>query len=40
VALHSAVSLAPLAFSMVAPWILGIGEHPLIQKFSNGRFHV
>ncbi len=40
VALHSAVSLAPLAFSIVAPWILGVGEHPLIQKFSNGRFHV
>ena len=39
-ALHSAVSLAPLAANAVAPWILGIREAEQISKFSNGRFHV
>lgn len=40
VALHSAVSLAPMAANIVAPWILGIREHELIANFNNGRFHV
>ena len=40
VALHSAVSLAPLAAGTVAPWILGTDEHPLMSKFNNGRFNV
>ena len=40
VALHSAVSLAPLAANVVAPWIWGTGSHELIPKFSNGRFDV
>ena len=40
VALHSAVSLAPLAANVVAPWILGIREHELISNFNNGRFNV
>lgn len=40
VALHSAVSLAPLAASTVAPWILGKGKHPLLSNFTNGRFNV
>jgi glycine/D-amino acid oxidase-like deaminating enzyme len=40
VALHSAVSLAPLAANVVAPWILGLREHELIHHFTNGRFHV
>jgi glycine/D-amino acid oxidase-like deaminating enzyme len=40
VALHSAVSLAPLAANIVAPWILDIREHELIPKFNNGRFNV
>jgi glycine/D-amino acid oxidase-like deaminating enzyme len=40
VALHSAVSLAPLAANVVAPWILGVREHELIPHFSNGRFNV
>ncbi len=40
VALHSAVSLAPLAFSTVAPWILGTDQHPLMSNFTNGRFNV
>lgn len=40
VALHSAVSLAPLAVNLVAPWIWGTGRHELIPNFSNGRFHV
>jgi glycine/D-amino acid oxidase-like deaminating enzyme len=39
-ALHSAVSLAPLAANIVAPWILGIREHELISNFNNGRFDV
>lgn len=39
-ALHSAVSLAPLKVSAIAPWILGEGEDPLISSFGNGRFHV
>lgn len=40
VALHSAVSLAPLAVKEVAPWILGIREHELLSNFKNGRFNV
>jgi len=40
VALHSAVSLAPLAVNIVAPWILGIREHELMHHFRNGRFNV
>ena len=40
VALHSAVSLAPLAVNLIAPWILGIREHELIPNFNNGRFNV
>ncbi len=40
VALHSAVSLAPLAMNVVAPWILGIREHELMHHFRNGRFNV
>jgi glycine/D-amino acid oxidase-like deaminating enzyme len=40
VALHSAVTLAPLAATVVAPWILGISEHELIANFKNGRFNV
>jgi len=39
-ALHSAVSLAPLAVSKVAPWIIGSHPHELISKFNNGRFNV
>lgn len=40
VALHSAVSLAPLAANVVAPWVLGIRKHNLISHFNNGRFNV
>lgn len=40
VALHSAVSLAPLAANEIAPWIMGIREHELIKHFKNGRFNV
>ncbi len=40
VALHSAVSLAPLAVSTVSPWILGVKEHQIISQFKNGRFNV
>lgn len=40
IALHSAVSLAPLAANVVAPWILGIREAGQISQFSNGRFDV
>jgi len=40
VALHSAVSLAPLAANLIAPWIAGGREHELIHHFGNGRFHV
>jgi glycine/D-amino acid oxidase-like deaminating enzyme len=40
VALHSAVSLAPLAANVVAPWIIGLREHELMHHFTNGRFHV
>jgi len=39
-ALHSAVSLAPLQARAIAPWILGDGDDELISQFSNGRFHV
>ena len=39
VALHSAVTLAPLAANIVAPWILGLREHELIPNFNNGRFN-
>ncbi|SHO43963.1 NAD(P)/FAD-dependent oxidoreductase [Desulfopila aestuarii] len=39
-ALHSAVSLAPLKLSAIAPWIMGEGEDKLISSFSNGRFNV
>lgn len=40
VALHSAVSLAPLAANIVAPWIAGTGNHDIIPKFSKARFDV
>ena len=40
VALHSAVSLAPLAVNIVAPWIAGSGDHELLPHFRNGRFDV
>ena len=40
VTLHSAVTLAPMAANVVAPWVLGIREHELISNFSNGRFNV
>lgn len=40
VALHSAVSLAPLAANVVAPWIWGTSDHELLPNFSNGRFDV
>ncbi|MCP4119542.1 MAG: FAD-binding oxidoreductase [Desulfobacteraceae bacterium] len=39
-ALHSAVSLAPLQASAIASWILGSDEDEQISQFSNGRFHV
>ena len=39
-AMHSAVSLAPLKISEVAPWILGQKEPELITHFNNGRFNV
>ena len=39
-ALHSAVSLAPLTVSKIAPWILDKGESSQIAHFSNERFHV
>jgi len=39
-ALHSAVTLAPLATDEVAPWILGTREHELLSNFSIGRFNV
>jgi glycine/D-amino acid oxidase-like deaminating enzyme len=40
VVLHSAVSLAPLAANVVAPWIVGSSEHELLRHFRNGRFDV
>ncbi len=40
VALHSALTLAPLATNEVAPWILGEREHELLPNFKNGRFNV
>lgn len=39
-ALHSAVSLAPLKISAIAPWILGKSEAKQIHHFRNGRFNV
>jgi glycine/D-amino acid oxidase-like deaminating enzyme len=39
-ALHSAVSLAPLTVSAIAPWILGKNEASQIAHFSNERFNV
>jgi glycine/D-amino acid oxidase-like deaminating enzyme len=39
-ALHSAVSLAPLKISKIAPWILGKDEDSQIAHFSNERFNV
>ncbi len=39
-ALHSAVSLAPLHVSAIAPWILGKTEESQISHFSNSRFNV
>lgn len=39
-ALHSAVSLAPLHTQAIAPWILGKDEAPQIAHFSNNRFNV
>lgn len=38
-ALHSAVSLAPMKLSAIAPWILGKTEPELIHHFRNGRFN-
>lgn len=40
IALHSAVSLAPLATNLIAPWILGLSEAEQIPHFNNGRFNV
>lgn len=39
-ALHSAVSLAPLHVHELAPWILDKPAAPQINHFSNGRFNV
>lgn len=39
-ALHSAVSLAPMKISAIAPWILGKSEAAQLPHFSNGRFNV
>jgi len=39
-AMHSAVSLAPLKISEVAPWILGQNEGSLVNNFSHERFNV
>lgn len=39
-ALHSAVSLAPLKISAIAPWIMGEPHDPLLTAFGNERFHV
>ena len=39
-ALHSAVSLAPLQAQSIAPWVLEGRDDALISQFSNGRFHV
>jgi len=39
-ALHSAVSLAPLQASAIASWILSRDEDEQISQFSTGRFHV
>lgn len=39
-AMHSALSLAPMHVNKVAPWVMG-GEKPEeLSHFSNGRFHV
>jgi len=40
IAMHSAVSLAPLKISEVAPWIMEQKEPELIKHFSNERFNV
>jgi glycine/D-amino acid oxidase-like deaminating enzyme len=40
IAMHSAVSLAPLNIREVSPWILGQKESELIKHFSNERFNV
>ena len=39
-AMHSAVSLAPLKVSAIAPWILGKNKASQIAHFSNERFNV
>lgn len=39
-ALHSAVSLAPMKISAIAPWILGKSEAKQLTHFKNGRFNV
>ena len=39
-AMHSALSLAPLKTSTIAPWILGKSEDSQIAHFSNERFNV
>ena len=39
-ALHSAVSLAPLKISEIAPWILEQKESEFINHFNNERFNV
>ncbi|SLM29464.1 Related to opine oxidase, subunit B [Desulfamplus magnetovallimortis] len=38
-ALHSAVSLAPMKISAIAPWILGKNEAEQLKHFTNGRFN-
>lgn len=38
-ALHSAVSLAPMKLDAIAPWILGKAKPELIPHFRNGRFN-
>lgn len=39
-ALHSALSLAPMKISAIAPWILGKSEAKHLYHFRNGRFNV
>ena len=39
-ALHSAVSLAPMKVSAIAPWILENKTAPQLDHFRNGRFNV
>ncbi len=39
-AMHNALSLAPLNTRLVAPWILGAPKPDPLRHFTNGRFHV